>query len=77
MIHFEWESAKVQFIQAEVLGGLIDVNANGVAFIVDIHNNAFFDFSGISTRAIRQFNVETVCFWKIFNFQNILVFKHQ
>jgi hypothetical protein len=55
LLHFEWESAKVQFIQAEVLGGLIDVNANGVAFIVDIHNNAFFDFSGIKSGAVRQF----------------------
>jgi hypothetical protein len=55
LIHFEWEFAKVQFVQAEVLGGLIDANANGVSLIVDIHNNAFFNFSGISTRAVRQF----------------------
>ena len=50
---------------------MIDVNANGVSLIVDIQNNSFFNFSGISTRAVRQFNVETVCFWKIFDFDGL------
>jgi hypothetical protein len=54
-----------------VLGGLIDVNANGVSLIVDIQKNSFLNFSGISIRAVRQFNVETVCFWKIFDFDGL------
>ena len=50
---------------------MIDVNANSVSLIVDIQNNSFFNFSGISTRAICEFNVEAVCFWKIFNFNGL------
>jgi hypothetical protein len=54
-----------------VLGGLINVDANSVPFIVDVHNNAFFDFSGIKSRAVRQFDVKTVRFWKIFDFYGL------
>jgi hypothetical protein len=45
-----------------VLEGLIDVNASGVALIVDIQNNSIYNFSDISTGALRRLNVEAVCF---------------
>ena len=39
-----------------------------------IQNNSFFNFSGISTGAVCQFNVETVYFWKIFDFGSTTVY---